>query len=225
MSITPLSLNVGIIAGTPIDTQMGVDFLQHNGIDAFGIPAAQTPQEQTNLQVLAPDKLTEIVLSIINQLKRQGANHILIYCNSLSSAINLNQVRSNTKLPVVTPHDVYRNLTHDYRKIGIIAANGQSLAGIEHTFQCNNPNCIVIGAAMLPVVIAIEAGIPPSAIVETLGLKKVIGGIIQAGAEALVLGCTHLPYVAACVRKICPVTVIDPNDEMLHLLASQSTQI
>ena len=65
---------VGTIAGTPIDTQMGVDFLRQHGITAIGIPSAQTPEEQTNLQVLNADRLTEIVLAItprvINNIRR-----------------------------------------------------------------------------------------------------------------------------------------------------------
>jgi len=47
---------VAVIAGTPVDTKMGVDFLALKGLSASGYPVSSTPEEQSALQILSPKK-------------------------------------------------------------------------------------------------------------------------------------------------------------------------
>jgi len=41
------------------------------------------------------------------------------------------------------------------------------------------------------------------------------------GAEALVLGCTHFPYVMESVKKNLSIPIINPSDEMLEFLINK----
>lgn len=84
---------IGVIAGTSVDTQFGLTFLEKKNIKGIGASVSLTPQEQTELQVLDKDTLTKIVFSKISDLKKLGAIDIMIYCNSLSGAIDLEELQ------------------------------------------------------------------------------------------------------------------------------------
>ncbi|HHV71907.1 MAG TPA: hypothetical protein GXX38_04750 [Clostridia bacterium] len=209
---------VGVIAGTPVDTRMGVDFLTKKGLVAKGRSSSSTPEEQTKMQTLSPLELTQQVIGLSFELINEGADKILLYCNSLSGAIDLSKLRKTVAVPVITPLDVYADLAQKYQKLAVLAANCQSLAAIERTFQQANPNCLVFGAGILPVVIAIENEVPSRLLVNRYGLKQLVEGFVKMGAEALVLGCTHFPYLAGELARICPVELIEPSEKMAEML-------
>ena len=41
---------IAVIAGTPIDTQMGAEFLQKKGLETEEFPVSENPVEQTKFQ-------------------------------------------------------------------------------------------------------------------------------------------------------------------------------
>lgn len=43
---------IAVIAGTPVDTKMGADFLNSKGLNAFSYPVSQDPREQLLFQTL-----------------------------------------------------------------------------------------------------------------------------------------------------------------------------
>ncbi len=208
----------GCIAGTPVDTRMGLDCLRARGIPAIGLAASATPEAQSTLQVLAPEALTRHVEGLIRTLSAQGADGIMIYCNSMSGAIDLPYLREATGMKIITPLDVYRELASALRRPGVMAANNQSLAGIERTLQQSNPACWPIGFAQLPVVVDIEAGRPAGEIVAGYKLRGVVEAMQAFGAEALILGCTHFPYLKAELKALQILPIIDPADRMIELL-------
>jgi len=208
---------IGVIAGTPVDTQMGVDFVKKQGFEGIGCATAKSPEEQNRLQFLEPKFLTQKVLDIIKEFENQDIYGTMIYCNSLSSAIDVEYIRkAQPKSLIVTPLDVYRNLALKYKKIALWAANGQCLSGIEHIFYEQNPSIDIMGVSMLPVIKAIECGEPPSAIVERFDLISM--GMEKFCPECLILGCTHLPYLQGELSGKLHVPIVDPADEMLKLL-------
>ncbi|MGI5839923.1 MAG: aspartate/glutamate racemase family protein [bacterium] len=209
---------IGCIAGTPVDTRMGMDCLAARGLLSLGLPAAATPEEQSLLQILAPAELTARVETLIGELRGLGADGIFLYCNSMSGAIDLPYLRRQTGLKIVTPLDVYRELARDYTRLGVMAANNQSLAGIERTLQASNPACWPIGFAQLPVVIDIENGRPPREIVAGYKLAGVLEAMREFGSEVLLLGCTHFPYLKEELQALNILPVIDPADRMIEIL-------
>ena len=137
-------IKIGVIAGTPVDTQMGVDFVKKEGFEAVGYATASSPEEQNRLQFLEPKYLTLKVLDIIKDFENQGIYRIMIYCNSLSAAVDIQYIRSmQPKSLIVTPLDIYQNLATKYKKIILWAANGQCLSAIEHIFYQQNPSMIL----------------------------------------------------------------------------------
>jgi len=211
-------IKIGVIAGTPVDTAMGANVLEAHGFEALKCPISQRTEEQTILQVLHREQLTRITLEKIEWLKTNGVDGILIYCNSLSTSVHLDWIREKSDIIIVTPLDVYEKIAKAYCKIGVLAANCQSAGGIEKVFYDNNPDILVIGAGMMPIVQAIESSVEPSNIVNSLGIKEIVGGMLAMGVEAIVLGCTHFPYFAKELESICDVPVYDPASEMINLL-------
>jgi len=213
------NIKIGVIAGTPVDTRMGVDFVEKQGFEGVGYATATSPEEQNRLQFLEPKYLTLKVLEIIRDFENESIYRTMIYCNSLSAAIDIEYIRSiQPKSHIVTPLDVYRNLALKYKKIALWAANGQCLSAIEHIFYEQNPSINIMGISMLPVIKAIEKGEPPNAIIDKFDLISL--GIEKFDADCLILGCTHLPYLQWELSKKLSTTIIDPAKEMLKLLAT-----
>jgi glutamate racemase len=211
-------LNVGVIAATPVDTQFGVGFLEKKGIIAKGISLSHSPQQQTELQALNSRKLTYKVIDAIAKLKEKGANSIMIYCNSLSGAINLGQIRSYVNVPVVTPLDVYSNIANSKNNFGLIAANCQSTANIERVILSRNKNAKVFGVANLALVEEVENNEDPNSILEKHSLSKISSHLKDSGAEILLLGCTHFTYFSEEYKKCSSLPIFEPSEEMVKLL-------
>ena len=178
---------IAVLAGTPVDTQMGVDCLAKAGLAGLAFPMASDPCQKA-----------------------------FVYCNSLSGAVDFSPMAVETGMTIVTPLDVYRDLAPRYRRLGLIAANAQGLAGIERTLFAANPELDLLGACMLPAVLSIEAGQPPEALVEQHHLPELAEWFRLCGMEALVLGCTHFPYFKEALAKRTSLPLIDPAEEMVH---------
>lgn len=205
-------MRVAVIAGTPVDTQMGVDFLLGKGADAQGYPVAQTAQEQVVLQVGSQKEREVRVGAILNKIKEAGISIVMIYCNSLSATIDVEKLAKQYALHIVTPMDAYGQIARQYRKLGVMAGSNQGLAGIEKVMMQTSPDTFVLGLASLPLTQEIEANIPPATLMETNGLKDLLAFYEKNGAEALVLGCTHFPYLKEELCKHTKLPVIDPAE-------------
>ncbi|BDR79996.1 racemase [Clostridium tetani] len=211
-------MNIALIAGTPFDTQMGMDFLKTQGYDSKAYPISKTPDEQSKLQILYPDRLREIVIEKIKEIKREKIKNIYIHCNSLSGAVDMDKLKEEYEINIITPLQIYREMANQFDTIGVLAANNQSTFGIERTIQEINPKAYVIGIGILPLVNAIEKGLPVKDIVEDFALEKTIEFFIKNNCEAIILGCTHFPYLYKELQAKSSVKIIDPAMEMIKKL-------
>ena len=182
-------------------------------------PAQARLDEQRLVQRHQPIlKLQRLVINRMLALKKEhGLDTICIYCNSMSTAIDLTDVAAETGLKIVTPLEVYRLAADQYRTIGLMAANCQSLAGIEKVIQEQNEAAQVIGAAMLEIAIEIEQKTDPRQIVRSLGLVNLIRFFEAADVEVLVLGCTHFPYLQSTLEGLTSLPILNPAAEMVRL--------
>ena len=153
--------HIAVLAGTPVDTQMGVDCLARAGLAGLAFPMASDPRRQTAFQISSQGEKTAAVRAVLETAKGQGCRKAFIYCNSLSGSVDFTPLAAETGMDIVTPLDIYRELAPRYRRLGLIAANAQGLAGIERTLFAANPELDLLGACMLPAVLSIEAGEPP----------------------------------------------------------------
>ena len=211
-------IKLAVIAGTPYDTYLGKEYYSSQGYVVLSDYTSESPAEQNKLQYINPEQLQQITLNKIMKLKVAGAEAVIIYCNSLSAVLNKEDLSKNSDLPILTPLDVYQEISiADSKKIAILAANSQSAVKIEKIIAKNNSKLEFITAGIMPIINAIEAEVKPADIYNNYGLKELINSFYKMGAEQLILGCTHLPYLKNEIN-INFEKIIDPADEILEML-------
>ncbi len=218
-NISSGKLSVGVIAGTKVDTRFGIEFLEARKTKAIGVSISSTPQEQTQMQVLHKDQLTDQVLDTVLLLQKEGANCSMIYCNSLSGAVDLNRIKNESTIPVITPIDVYWELTDQYRNFGLLAANCQSCSNIEKNILIKNPTAKVIGIGNLQIVEDIEAGLSPNMIIKLHALTELTSSLVKSGVQVLIMGCTHFDYFFDELNELTKdIKLFQPSERMLAIL-------
>ncbi len=217
--------NIAVVAGTNVDTQMGVDYINEMSetdrrlYRPFAYPAFDTPMHCHTFQMQSnAGKLDYFEKLFKNAIKENNVEGFFVYCNSLSAAVDFEYLGKKLDVRVATPLMAYREIAQKTSKLAVIAANNQATAGIEAAFTEKNPECYVMGLGMLELVEAVEAKISPEEIIEKFNLVQLIDFFEKNGAEALVLGCTHFPYFEEELKKRCKLPIINPAEKMYYML-------
>ena len=63
---------IAVLAGTPVDTQMGVDCLAKAGLAGLAFPMAQDPRQQTAFQISSQGEKSAAVRAVVEPAKGQG---------------------------------------------------------------------------------------------------------------------------------------------------------
>ena len=225
-------IKTAVIAGTPVDTQMGVEYIerktQEAGIEPGFLPlycpAALDCDEQVKFQYSDNDEKRAVMDNIFDPAIEEGVRDFFIYCNSLSGSFDfdryalLKSLDSGVDINIYTPLQVYRRLGREYSRIGVMAANNLSAHAIEEALMASNPDIYMIGTGNMAIVRAIEDGLSSEEIADRCGLAHLMKYIEACGAEALVLGCTHFPYIQEELEKLTCLPIIDPAGEMFRAL-------
>ncbi len=209
---------VAVLAGTPVDTEMGAEILRAHQIAALSCPVSRFPLEQAAFQVRTGAEKQEILRGILRGAMAQGCESAFIYCNSLSGAADFPALSAELGIPIVTPMDAYGTIARQYSRLAVIAYSGQALVGQDTAMVRANPEIILLVSGVPPVTLDIEAGLPPEEIVRRNHLDELMHYFEACGCEALVLGCTHFPYIAGALRSHTRLPLLDPAEEMLRLL-------
>lgn len=197
MKASPL---IGVIAGTHIDTQMGYDFLARQGYTVESYALARTAEEQNALQVHEPEKLFTLTYNQCRAWEKSGYTHIVLYCNSLSSVLNIAKLRQDISIPIITPFDAYTRWAKQYNHVTCLAANPSGITGVERIFLREKPHIGFFGCGYLEVVNLIEVSTPPETIIEQTGVHFLLDIAHQNKTELFLLGCTHFPCLTAVLR-------------------------
>ena len=214
---------VAVIAGTPVDTRMGVDFLRDRNrglsepvVEPLYYPVSESCDAQILFQYSKEEEKLHRMDQLFDAAIQEGAKDFFIYCNSLSGAFDFEAYALQKNVRVYTPLQVYRELGRQYMRIGVMAANNLSAYGIEKSLMEFNENLYMIGTGNMVVEHGIEDHLPPSEIVETFGLNHLVRYMEASGCEVLVLGCTHFPYLKEELQKCCRIPLIDPAEKMFE---------
>lgn len=220
---------VAVIAGTPVDTQMGVDFIEKKNVEAAEeavrfeshyCPASEDCDAQLRFQYMDEDGKRDAMDALFDPEIAVGTRDFFVYCNSLSGAFGFDayamskSAETGEDIRVYTPLQIYRAMAGKYDRVGVMAANNISAHGIEEAFMAANPDVYVIGTGNMALVRAIEDGLGPEEIVDSFGLEELAAYMEACGVEAIILGCTHFPYFKNELAKVTDLPLIDPADEM-----------
>jgi glutamate racemase len=199
---------------------MGVDFLNGRGMEAVPYPVAASARALTGFLNLPQNARTECIRTILIRARNDGRERMMIYCNTLCSAVDMEALSEELRLPLITPMMVYRQYAVRYGVLGVMAGSNQSLAKIERALREENENCVVLGFGNQLLVEAIEAGTDPAELMEQFGLPGLTECFRKAGAEAILLGCTHFPCLSERLSACAEIPVLDPAERMYELLVS-----
>lgn len=219
MCIGGILMKIAVMAGTPIDSKLGAELLNSYGYDdVVLVPISNNPVEQTTFQALEDEERENIIVKIIQELKEKDYDAIFVYCNSLSSVVDFDRLAEKMNISIITPMQMYRNLGLEYRYLAVMAANSHGLTGVENNLYVSNPRLRVLGLSMLELVKAIEEGNKPEQIVEDFNFETLFNYFELTNVEAVVLGCTHFPYIKKELEQITNLHIIDVGVFMIESL-------
>ena len=101
---------VAVLAGTPVDTQMGAEVLERHGLRAKNYPVSRRPLEQAAFQVKSREEKHEALTGILRGAMEKGCGSAFIYCNSLSGSTDFPALSKELGLRIVTPMDAYGSI-------------------------------------------------------------------------------------------------------------------
>jgi glutamate racemase len=157
--------------------------------------------------------IQSIALECAAWLTSQGAAPIVLACNTASAAalgalrVRYPQTPFVGMVPAVKPA-AQRSVSG---VIGIMATaatlQGELLADVTRTHA---PHLKVVGQACVGLVDFVEAGDTDSVTVRA-AVATHVAPLVAAGADVIVLGCTHYPFLRTAIAAAAPgVTLIDP---------------
>ena len=153
------------------------------------------------------------VREVYPQVKAEGADVVVIACNTASAAA-LSYLRQTFDLPFVGMEPAVKPAVQRTRSgvVGVIATpatfQGELFASLMERFA---GDVQVLTQVCPGLVEAVEVGALETA--ETVALLRgCLGPLLEAGIDKLVLGCTHYPFLRAAISQVTGpgVEIIDP---------------
>ena len=199
-----------------------MDFLNKKNVTTISAYISENPFSQTVLQLSKP-LLTLKVRGKINELLEKKCTSIFIYCNSLSSALDLEDLRSHFNIPLLTPIETYCLVSKKEQSIALIAANCQALGNIEKIILKQDPHSILTGFSSLVMVDSIEKGLSPQEIIKKYDLLLLCRLFQRSGSKIIMLGCTHFSYfynelMKQLIENKISIQLFDPSEIMFQNL-------
>ncbi len=219
---------IWIIAWTPMDTHLWVRFIKsiYNNIDVYSYAISKDPNDQNLLQLNMKDELYRLCLKKCNEFKNKGVSKIIIYCNSLSSSININKLKKEISLRIITPLDVYENIWTYWKNILLLTANSVWAILPERILRKNNKEVKIVSIWYLELVNSIELEEMPKTIISHLGLNDILKFSNNINIDFILLACTHFPYITDELKKWTKIRILDLNEGFEKILrkTTQSSQ-
>ncbi len=137
-------------------------------------------------------------------LLRRGARAIVVACHSASS-VALPELVRRLRVPVVgVVEPGAQALVQATRssRVGVIGTSATIRAGAyERAVRRMRPGIEVVAKATPLLVALAEEGWVDGPVVEQV-CRKYLGGLVEEGIDALLLGCTHFPLLAPVVARV-----------------------
>jgi glutamate racemase len=165
------------------------------------------------------DEIRSFVSQIIGWLSGHHVDHIVMACNT-SAAVGYSHAKKLSSVPVhdlITPASRY--VASRFSKIAVLAtqstAQSQAFSMRIKTFA---PNVEVVEVGCPKLVPLVESG-ELTGEKATAALAEYVAQV--ADAEAIILGCTHFPFLAQALQPLLRdgVVLVDPAEMLLEEIA------
>ncbi|MBU3603464.1 glutamate racemase [Polynucleobacter sp. AP-Kaivos-20-H2] len=170
------------------------------------------------------DWIAKRSLALCSYLASKGCDAIVVACNT-ATAEAIKQIRESISVPIigVEPGIKPAAMQSQNNIVGVLATEATLKSDKFNALLNTLPNdCQFIKQAGAGLVPLIESGKADNE--ETLELlAKHLEPIQDAGADTLVLGCTHYPFLRKAIRKLLgeSITLIDTSDAVVRQLKRQ----
>lgn len=164
----------------------------------------------------------ELAWSLVNDY---GAKAIVIACNTAAS-VAFHELEAELPVPVVSviePGAQALASTTRNKKVGVIGTVGTIASGsYQSVLQGVDASLDLIATACPGFVEFVERG-QTSGDEITLLAERLLAPVIDAGVDALLLGCTHYPYLSRVISDVMgpDVVLVSSGDETAFALAAR----
>ncbi len=148
-------------------------------------------------------QVREYTLEVLDGMVDQGVKMLVIACNSASAAM-LRDARERYDVPVIEViHPAVRKAVSATRngRVGVIGTVATITSGAYEDAFAAAPNIDLTTAACPRFVEFVEAGVTMSGELIACA-KEYLAPIVERGADTLVLGCTHYPFLAGAISLV-----------------------
>ncbi len=165
------------------------------------------------------DEIRVLVEGILAWLcQEQQVKLVVVACNTSAGVLYpiLDSLCPVPLIEPITPVCQWLAEEGEYRKVGVIATPTTVLSGRYASVLTGlNPAISVLQQPCDGLARMIESGEGDTVACRQL-LETYLTPLVQWGAEAIILGCTHYPHVRHVVEAVVPssVTILDPADFM-----------
>jgi len=152
-------------------------------------------------------------IAIIEFLQRAGSKAVVVACNT-ATGVAVDALRARFDLPIIAIEPAVKPAVAETRS-GVVAvlATTQTLASAKYSklVTTHARDVRVLSQACPGLVEQVEAGEFSSRATRFL-VEQYVRPLVDKGADTIVLGCTHYPFLSAVIRDVAGpgVTVIDP---------------
>lgn len=181
--------------------------------------STNTPYGEKSSEWIAARSLT-----LCQYLAEEGCDAIVVACNT-ATAEAIKDIRQKLNIPIIGVEPGIKPAAMQTQNgiVGVLATeatlNSDKFNALLATLPANCQFIKQAGAGLVPL---IESGDAESE--ETLELlAKHLEPIQDAGADTLVLGCTHYPFLRKAIRKLLgdSITLIDTSEAVVRQLKRQ----
>jgi len=165
----------------------------------------------------SPEEIRHFAFSITDFLQKHGANMVIFACNT-TSAYALDSAKSTFAIPLIGmiedgAKDAVCAIDNPQPTIGILATTATVQSGIYSKYiQQFCPQATSIEIACPEFVPLVESQQTDSS-AALRACEIAMKSLLEANADAVILGCTHFPLLLPTLKKIAPkVLFIDPAE-------------
>jgi glutamate racemase len=157
--------------------------------------------------------ITERAIAMVSLLERQGVKAVVVACNT-ATGIAVDALRARFTLPIIAIEPAVKPAAAHTRSgvVGVLATT-QTLASerFSKLVETHAAGVRVMTQASPGLVERVESGELSTAATRSL-VETYVKPLLDSGADTIVLGCTHYPFLSAVIQEVAGpgVTVIDP---------------